>query len=103
MLGVVGRWRRTSIGLHVVVVEGEVVLVSRLELHTLPSSHEPLPSVSWRSSNRGMSRAYSVVWERLQPSLHSVFGMVICCCESYEEHNKYARDHGPFDGLLHIM
>jgi hypothetical protein len=103
MLGVVGRWRRIPIGLHVVAVEGEVILVSRLKLHSLPSSHKPLSSVSLRSSNRSISRAYSMVWKRLQPVLHSAFGVVICCCESHEEHNEYACDHCPFDGFLYTI
>lgn len=47
MLGVVGGWRRISVGLHVVAVEREVVLVSRHELYSLLSSHKPLPTVSF--------------------------------------------------------
>jgi hypothetical protein len=45
MLSIVGRWRHV-VWLHVVAIEGEVILVARHELDSLLSSHKPLLTVS---------------------------------------------------------
>lgn len=46
MFGVIGGGRGVFVGLHVMAVEGEVVLISWYKMHLLLSLHEPLIIVS---------------------------------------------------------